>query len=200
VPQLCFVGRLVPLKGVDLLLRAFAEVADESPARLTIVGDGPQREELEALAATLGIEKQVDFTGWLDPDACAQALNDCDLFVFPSLQEAGGVVVLEAMAAARPVVAARWGGPAELLDDDCAILLDVESRETFHQELVSAIRALCIDPVRRRRLGLAGRRRAELEYDWNGLVDRTIAVYREVSVPPDAWAGRTRGVSIESSD
>jgi glycosyltransferase involved in cell wall biosynthesis len=200
VPQLCFVGRLVPLKGVDLLLRAFAEVADELPARLTIVGDGPQRKELEALAATLGVEKQVTFTGWLAPEACAQALSDCDLFVFPSLQEAGGVVVLEAMAAARPVVAARWGGPAELLDEDCAVLLDVDNRESFHRELVSAIRALCVDPVRRRRMGQAGRRRAEREYDWNGLVDRTLAVYREVSVPSDAWAGRTQGVSIETSD
>ncbi|WP_433021615.1 glycosyltransferase family 4 protein [Kribbella sp. CA-294648] len=200
VPQLCFVGRLVPLKGVDLLLRAFAEVADELPAGLTIVGDGPQRKELEALTATLGVEQQVAFTGWLAPEACAQALSDCDLFVFPSLQEAGGVVVLEAMAAARPVIAARWGGPAELLDDDCAILLDVDNRESFHRELVSAIRALCADPVRRRRMGQAGRRRAEGEYDWNGLVDRTLAVYQEVSVPSDAWAGRTQGVSIKSSD
>lgn len=200
VPRICFVGRLVSLKGVDLLLRAFADVVALLPAQLSVVGDGPQRGELEQLTTALGITDQVTFTGWLDQDDRAEVLNDCDLFVFPSLQEAGGLVVLEAMAAGRPVVAARWGGPAELLDDDCAILLDVDNRQSFHQGLVLAIRELVDDPVRRRRLGLAGRRRVEREYDWRILVGRLLAVYQEVSVRSDCCASRSPGVSIEGSD
>lgn len=198
--KLCFVGRLVPLKAVDLLLAAFAEASRSVDATLTIVGDGPQRAELEALARSAGIDDRVTFTGWLDPAGCAAALRDCDVFVFPSLQEAGGVVVLEAMAAARPVIAARWGGPAELLDDDSAVLLAVDDPAGFHRGLVTAVEELAADAGRRHRLGAAGHRRVTECYDWNALIGTLLALYDEVSVQATVWASRSRRVSIGDSD
>jgi glycosyltransferase involved in cell wall biosynthesis len=198
--KLCFVGRLVPLKAVDLLLVAFAEASRSVIATLTIVGDGPQRAELEELARSAGIDDRVTFTGWLDPSGCAAALRDCDVFVFPSLQEAGGIVVLEAMAAARPVIAARWGGPAELLDDDSAVLLDVDDPAGFHRGLVTAVEELAADTGRRHRLGAAGRRRVTERYDWNALIGTLLALYDDVSVQATVWASRSRRVSIGDSD
>jgi glycosyltransferase involved in cell wall biosynthesis len=198
--KLCFAGRLVPLKAVDLLLAAFAEASRSVDATLTIVGDGPQRAELEALARSAGVDDRVTFTGWLDPLGCAAALRDCDVFVFPSLQEAGGIVLLEAMAAARPVIAARWGGPAELLDDDCAVLLDVNDPAEFHHGLVTAVRELAADAGRRHRLGAAGRQRVTERYDWDALINTLLAVYDEVSVQATVWASRSRRVSIGDSD
>jgi glycosyltransferase involved in cell wall biosynthesis len=197
VCRLCFVGRLVPLKGIDLLLRAFAEVVATRPeAELEIVGDGPQRTELEQLTAALGLTDQVIFRGWLDPAGCADALERCDVFVFPSLQEAGGVAVLEAMAAARPVIAARWGGPAELLDDDCAILVSVDSVPEFGKGLVAAMLTLSAEPSRRRILGHSGRRRVEREFDWEILIDRALQLYEELSDSPEVWASSSRRVTI----
>jgi glycosyltransferase involved in cell wall biosynthesis len=213
--RLCFVGRLVPLKGVDLLLRAFSEVAADLPdAELEIVGDGPQRPELEELAKTLGLTGQVVFRGWLDPAGCADALERCDVFVFPSLQEAGGVAVLEAMAAGRPVIAARWGGPAELLDDDCGILVPVDSATGaagadsavgagaagFGNGLVAAMLALSADPARRRILGHSARRRAGREFDRETLVDRALHLYEELSDSPGTWAPSSRRVTIVGTD
>jgi glycosyltransferase involved in cell wall biosynthesis len=179
--RFCFVGRLVVLKGVDLLLRAFADVAASADVTLEVVGDGPERHRLERLAGELGVADRVTFTGWLDPAGCADALRRCDVFCFPSLQEAGGVVVLEAMASGRPVIAARWGGPVELADDTCAVLLDVSSVNGFTAELTAAMATLAADLVRRRELGRAGRTRVEREFDWDLLVRRSLEVYYDVA-------------------
>jgi glycosyltransferase involved in cell wall biosynthesis len=201
VYRLCFLGRLVPLKGVDLLLRAFSEVVAELPdAELEIVGDGPQRAELEELATALGLTDRVVFRGWLDPSGCVEALGRCDVFVFPSLQEAGGVAVLEAMAAGRPVIAARWGGPAELLDDDCAILVPVDSAAEFGDGLVAAMLDLSADPARRRILGHSARRRAGREFDWATLVDRALHLYEELSDSSKTWAPSSQRVTVVGTD
>lgn len=101
-----FIGRLVDWKAVDVLLDAFALLDGDVPAELEIIGDGPQRARLERRAAELGIAGRVAFRGWFDPARCAGALGDCDVYVSPSLQESGGIAVLEAMAGARPVIAA----------------------------------------------------------------------------------------------
>jgi glycosyltransferase involved in cell wall biosynthesis len=105
-------GRLHPNKGFDVLLRALAGVEG---AVLWLAGEGPLRAELEALAQSLGIASRVRFLGWRDDGP--RLLASADLFVCPSRHEPLGNVVLEAWAAARPVIAAAAQGPRQLIED-----------------------------------------------------------------------------------
>jgi glycosyltransferase involved in cell wall biosynthesis len=176
-----FVGRLVGWKGVDILLDAFALVRDRIPALLEIVGEGPERSRLAEQADRIGCEGDVSFRGWLEPADCARRMRACDVFVSPSLQESGGIAVLEAMACARPVIAAAWGGHLNSVDETVGVLVDVSSRAAMVGELADAMVRLARDPGLRSRLGAAGRRRLEGHYDWDVLVDRTLRVYDEAS-------------------
>jgi glycosyltransferase involved in cell wall biosynthesis len=173
------VGRLVGWKGVDLLIDAFALARDKVPARLEIVGDGPEQARLAAQAESLGLGADVSLTGWLDQQECARRMRGCDVYVSPSLQESGGITVLEAMACARPVIATAWGGHLETVDDTVGILVGVSSREATIRGLADAMVRLAEDPALRSRLGAAGRRRVEERYDWDVLVETTLRIYDE---------------------
>lgn len=159
--QLLFVGRVAPVKGLRVLLKGIEKLRDEFPGlRLTLVGDGPDRAEIEAAAAPLG--DHVHFTGYLSQEDVSRAMHACDIFVLPSFAEGVPVVLMEAMASGRPVVATQVAGVGELVQDGENGLLvlpgDVES-------LVEAIRTLAHDPDRRRRMGEAGRARVGADFD-----------------------------------
>jgi len=173
-----FAGRLVDWKAVDLLLEAFARVT--TPAKLAVIGSGPEQPRLEQQAKALGIGERVTFHGWqAQPDA-AKLLQAADVFVLPSLFECGGAVVLEAMATALPVIATDWGGPADYLDPSCGILVPPTSREALIAGLADAMRELAAAPERRRQLGAAGRDKAVKLYDWERKIDRILELYGAV--------------------
>ncbi|MCK5127036.1 MAG: glycosyltransferase [candidate division Zixibacteria bacterium] len=119
------VGRLVPIKGFDILLQSFEEILKDIPsARLIIVGDGPQDEELKKLAKSLGHSDKVCFTGYRE-DAL-EIINCMDIFVLSSYNEGVPTVVLEAMALNKPVVSTAVGGVPEVIVNNVSGLL-VES-------------------------------------------------------------------------
>jgi glycosyltransferase involved in cell wall biosynthesis len=106
------VGRLVDVKGHRVLIEALALLAPDRPdLRLRVVGEGPERDSLEALAARLGVADRVTFLGALDRERLAAEYRSADLFVLPSLREGFGVVLLESLASGTPVVATASGGP-----------------------------------------------------------------------------------------
>ena len=111
-PVIGAVGRLSPEKGYHVLLRALVDVP---VGRLVLVGDGPQRAELEALARELGIESRVRFAGWVEPPWAGRFAFD--VLVLPSFNEGFGLVVVEAMLANVPVIATAVGAVPELVDD-----------------------------------------------------------------------------------
>jgi glycosyltransferase involved in cell wall biosynthesis len=102
-PLVLFAGRLLPFKGVDTLLRAFARVVERSPAHLAIIGDGPQGSDLRHTCEELGLTDRVRFVGFVQPEEMPLWYSAADLFVLPS-SETWGVVVLEALASGVPVV------------------------------------------------------------------------------------------------
>ena len=113
--ELLFVGGLVPRKACDLALRAAASLLRGGLARFTVVGDGPERNRLEQLTRSLGIEKAVLFCGWLSHAELLKHLRAADALVFPSLRDNGAGVVFEALATGAVPVVADFGGPGDIV-------------------------------------------------------------------------------------
>ncbi len=113
--ELIFVGGLVPRKACDLALRAAAPLLQSDLARFTVVGDGPERNRLEQLARSLGIEKAVSFCGWLSHEEVLRHLRSTDVLVFPSLRDNGAGIVFEALGTGAVPVVADFGGPGDIV-------------------------------------------------------------------------------------
>jgi len=180
--RLVFVGRLVPFKGIGLLLAALArlKVQVKVPLRLRIIGDGPMAEEWRAESERLGLQAEVSFAGALPAPAVAVEIAAAHCFCLPSVRESGGAVLLEAMACARPVIAVGFGGPAEIVDDEVGQLLPATDPDAVIEGLVRALEGLVQDPEAWRRRGEAGRNRVEARYSWDAKVDRAVALYRQL--------------------
>lgn len=175
--RLFFHGRVVYQKGLDTLLAALGQIAPDMPWELHIAGDGPQRPELEALAARLGIADRVVFRGWMRRPELSRVLRDMDLYVFPSRDEGMPNAVLEAMASGLPVVATRIAGSEELVIPEVTGLLTAPQSAT---ELSQAISRLLGDAQLREALGRAGRQRVEREYSWASVAARYLELCRSL--------------------
>ena len=169
------VGRLVPIKGFDVLVRALPAIVKEAPAaRLCLVGDGPDRPALEAEARALGVADRVLLAG--AHEEVAPFLAAADLLVAPSRNEGLGKALVEAMALGLPVVATRVGGiPAVVADGQTGSLVPPDDPPA----LARAVGALLKDPELRRRAGEAGRRRAE-QFSLAAMESRLLGLYREL--------------------
>ncbi|MBK1702461.1 glycosyl transferase [Thiococcus pfennigii] len=192
--RLVFVGRLIPVKGVDMLLEAVARLAGEAQVRLSIVGDGPLAGELRARTAQLGLTDLVRFTGNLPPPAVAAEIRAAHLFCLPSVRESGGAVLLEAMACARPVLAIAFGGPAEIVDAEVGLALAATDRDAAIEGFLGAFRDLLRNPDDWRRRGDVGRQRAVTGYAWPAKIANAIALYRDLlGRPGGPWGERRTG-------
>ena len=174
-PYILGIGRHVPQKGFDVLLRAFAAMKDRSHD-LLIAGDGPERSALESLAAELKLGSAVKFLGKVDHDKAVSLFLGCGVFVLPSRHEPMGIVNLEAMAAGKPVVASNVGGVPELVQDGQTGLLVTPGD---HDSLAQAIEKITADAALAARFGAAGRKRAEL-FSWQAITDQYEAIYQKV--------------------
>jgi len=184
-PRLLCVGRLIPIKGQIVLLRAFADARRVLPSlRLDIAGRGPLEPALRALAKELGVENAVHFLGYVAP--VQRAIEDVAIVVVPSMGEGFGMVALEAMERARPVIAAEIGGLGELVEDGVTGLL-VPAGEA--EPLTRAIVRLGGDLPLAAEMGEAGRRRALEQFLQERCTDRTELLYEEALNGRRARAG-----------
>jgi glycosyltransferase involved in cell wall biosynthesis len=118
------VGRLIPLKRMDLLIRSFKQAFSDDPSvKLYIYGDGPERSRLGQLIRSSSLENQVFLMGFRSREDIAKKMAECDAFVLASDSETFGVVFIEAMAAGLPVIATYCGGPEDFVDDRYGILV-----------------------------------------------------------------------------
>jgi glycosyltransferase involved in cell wall biosynthesis len=165
--DLVTVCRLVPWKNVDALIRYTAET---QAVRLTVVGDGPQRRDLEALADELNSRPSVLFRGGIDRNATLAAIGHADIFVLNSDYEGLPHVVLEAMALARPVVARTSGGSREVLQHDVTgLLIDDDAG------LWAALRRLREEPALSARLVSAAQQVYTDHFTERAMCERTVA-------------------------
>ena len=128
VLRIAFVGRLVPLKGVDMLIEAAAPLAREGRVQVDIIGDGPERTRLADMIKAESLENHVKLEGWVPHAELAKRLQLSDVFAFPSVREFGGGAVLEAMALGLVPVVLDHGGPVELVPKECGYSLAMEDR------------------------------------------------------------------------
>jgi len=153
-PTVLCVARLYPRKDVATLLRGAAILRRDVPDLLVrVVGDGPERRRLVALARALTLEGTVEFSGQVPFRKLAAAYASCDVFCLPSRQEGFGIVFLEAMAAARPIVTCRGTAAEELVPHGRDGLLVPQQDPAA---LAAALRVLLADPELRRKLGAGG--------------------------------------------
>lgn len=171
------VGRLVPGKGQEFLLRSLAAAAPAIPsARLLVVGDGPLRGRLERVAGQLGISSRVRFAGQLDRQGVAGALAAADVFCLCSDYENYSNAVLEAMASGLPVVATAVGGfPLQVRDGENGYLVPSGDEAALGRTLSK----LAADPVLRRRLS-DGAVAFSRQFSWSESARNAIAIYEEL--------------------
>jgi glycosyltransferase involved in cell wall biosynthesis len=133
-----WLGRMIPVKGADVFLRAMAELGGSSAAA-TLIGDGSERSKLEALAAELGLRSRVRFVGGIEGGA--RLLPAFDAFVLSSRSEGTPIVLFEAMAAGVPIVASRVGGVPDVVGDRAAVLVPADDPAALAQALRQVLEA-----------------------------------------------------------
>lgn len=179
--QVLFVGRLIPAKALTLLIDAVRQVSAAGQAiRLTVVGDGPLRAEWEHYAQAQGLSGLVDFVGNRPLSEVASHMRRCHVFCLPSVRESGGAVLLEAMASARPVIAIRFGGPAELVDDSVGALIEPIGPQQVTADIAALLQQVVEHPADWAERGLAGRRKVQARYSWAAKVDETGQLYQDI--------------------
>jgi len=161
--RMVFVGRVVEQKGLGVLFESMRSLLGEHPnLSLTVVGDGPHRQDLANRAEAMGLGDHVDFVGAKSQAEVVDILAKADLFVLPSYAEGVPVVVMEALGSGVPVVASFVGGMAELVEDDHTGFL---VRPGDPIQLADRIGRLVADPELRARLGANGRARVTADFD-----------------------------------
>jgi teichuronic acid biosynthesis glycosyltransferase TuaC len=171
------VGNLIPIKGHELLLRAFANVRERFPKlKCEIIGDGPKRAHLEALARELAIADHVHFRGRQSRAAVAAAMGQCTLFALPSSYEGLGCVYLEAMAAGKPVIACSGQGIEEVIQHgNNGLLISPNSLPEMTNALVRVLESADLGS----RMGEEARRTVLKGFAFSHQAERLVQLYRE---------------------
>jgi glycosyltransferase involved in cell wall biosynthesis len=172
-----FVGRLVPLKGMDMLLEAAAPILRDGKITIEIVGDGPELGRMKALVEKEQIGSAVQFVGWLPHDQVLQRLAGNDLFLLPSIREFGGGAALEAMAVGLPPLVLKYGGPGELVTPATGFLVEMGTRPQIVSRLRAVLSDVVADPGVIERASQVAYRRAHEQFTWAAKVRQTLAVY-----------------------
>jgi glycosyltransferase involved in cell wall biosynthesis len=165
--ELIFVGALVPYKACDLALRAAASLLQTGRAHFTIVGDGPERGNLEQLTRSLGIEKVVSFCGTLCHSEIIQRLGATDVLVFPSVHEFGGAVVFEALAMGAIPVVVNFGGPGDIVHAEVGFKVPLTNEEDVVLQIERVLTKFARDPGVVDRMRQRGMRYARECLSWD---------------------------------
>lgn len=181
--RLLSAGSLIKIKGFGLAIKSFGAFHRINPnSSLSIVGSGPEGPRLVALVKQLGLEDSVHFLDWMPRNKLLLEMAKCHVFLFPSLRDGGGTVVVEAMAMGRPVVCLDNGGPGMHITDEYGIKVEPGSPDDTVKRLGQALEKLSNDPELRDSMGKAAKARANDVYEWDALGDRLAGIYERALV------------------
>jgi glycosyltransferase involved in cell wall biosynthesis len=176
----CFIGRMVPYKGPDMLIEAAAPLLRDGQMTLDMVGDGSMLAALRAQAAEAGVSHAVRFHGWLGHGAVQDVAAECTALTFPSIREFGGGVVLEAMALGLAPLVVDYGGPGELVSDGAGFKVALGRRPQIVAAFRAALARLAADPQAVARAGAAARARVQASFTWERKAEQVAGVYDSV--------------------
>lgn len=175
---LFFVGRLVREKGVHILIDSLPLLLQEFPEiKLIVAGTGPMEGQLKHQVKRMGLEHKVHFTGYIDDLLLKQLYKGSDIAVFPSLYEPFGIVVLEAMASATPVIVSDTGGLSEIVSHGKNGLKFIPGNAN---SLADQIKAILRDEKFAQRLAATASENVINEYDWSSIARKTHTVYENI--------------------
>jgi glycosyltransferase involved in cell wall biosynthesis len=176
-PIVLFVGSLIPRKGLPYLVEAAKKIVKEqNNITFLIVGEGPLKQQITASLEDANLTGNFKFLGTLKEDALNAVYNCTDVFVLPSIQEGQGIVLLEAQASGKPVVAFDIGGVNEAVRNNETGLL-VKRGNT--DELVAALLRFLSDETLREKMGANGRKFVRENFTWDICAQKMLKVYRE---------------------
>lgn len=181
-PIVLSVGRLIERKGIEYLLRAIPSVVDRTLAHFVIVGEGPERHALERLARELGITDAVTFAGAVSGDRLPGYYAACEMFVHPIITdregdvEGLGIVLLEAMAHGKPVVASGIGGVLDIVTDACGCLVPEKDPQALGGRIVEVLS----DRTRSAQMGQAGRSLVAEQFAVQPLAAKVMDIYHRL--------------------
>ena len=171
--NILFVSRLIERKGLQFVIPGLKEIIENSgrKIRLTVVGDGPYREQLEEMALENDVTDYIFFEGYKDKTELPAYYQNADVFILPSKKEGMPNVVLEALACGLPIVMTPCEGAKELVNDNGLIVQQ--------QDFVKALGALLKDEASMKKMAAASRNKAVREFSWEEIVSRYIQLFRE---------------------
>jgi|SRR5579872_1522112 len=173
--NLIFAGRLLPWKGLHLGLKALAALGSEiRDVHLTVVGSGSDEPRLRRLTKRLGIEQSLTWVPWMDRRDLIQSYSQSNLFLFPSLHDSGGMVVLEALSLGIPVLCLDLGGPAMSVNESCGRVIPTDNRteKQVVEQIAACISALVSDRTALDLLSNGARNRVA-SLTWQAVVAQT---------------------------
>jgi len=173
----CFIGRLVPYKGPDMLITAAAPLLRERRLQLDMIGDGPMMGELRQLAEQEGVTEAVNFHGWVPHENVQTIASQSDLFTFPSVREFGGGVVLEAMALGLVSIIVDYGGPGEHIIEGTGFKLPLVRRDQIIADLRKILTEIVDAPEQLPEIGRRARQRIDDKYTWERKAEQIREVY-----------------------
>lgn len=173
----CFIGRLVPCKGTDMLLHAAAPLLKSGRMTLDLLGNGPEEGKLHQIARDLQLGDSVTFHGWVDHHAIQNILQGADIFTFPSFREFGGGVVLEAMALGVVPIVCDYAGPAELVDARTGFKIPVTDREGLTHALRDCLTKIADAPEQLIDMSRAAHARVQDHFTWDQKARQITAIY-----------------------
>jgi glycosyltransferase involved in cell wall biosynthesis len=176
--ELIFVGGLIPCKACDLALRAAAPLLRSDWARFTVVGDGPDRNRLEQLVKSLGVQETVSFCGWVSHAEVLNRLRSADVMVFPSIRDFGAGVVFEALACGAVPVVADFGGPGDIVHPDVGYKVPLTNESEFVSEMEKILMELAHDRGRLKRLRRQGMAYVQESLTWEAKAEATTWILR----------------------
>jgi len=178
--RIASIGRLVAFKGVALALEAFARFRAKVPeSEFWVIGEGPERRRLERLAARLGCADSVRFLGWRSRDELFALFEQIDVLVHASLRDAFGYVVVEAMAAGRPVLCLDAGGAATIVRSGGGVVLAVETPQRIVEAMARTLASWAREPALREAIGRQARATALERFRWLAQEDALDRVYQQ---------------------
>lgn len=170
--KILFVGRFIYLKGMDMGIRAFAQLLKNVPnARLTMVGTGPDEDRWRKIANDLGVSNKIDWIPWVEQEQLHILYREHDLFLFPSLRDSGGMVVLEALSYGLPTICLDLGGPGIIVNEECGKVISTAKKNKIEiiKDLAKAMEQIILNETDRVRTSNGALNRVR-SFEWSNLV------------------------------